>query len=271
MTALRRLARPSLAGHIVGFAVLGFLMLPILAVIPASFNNSSFIRLPPALLSLRWYYAFFADAEWLRSLVVSVEVALIATVASVVLGTLTALGLERASPRLRSVVIGLVLSPLIVPVIMTSIALYYVTRFVGLNGTVLGLALGHALLCLPFVVINVGVALRGVDPNCRRAAEGLGASHWHIFRTVTLPLVMPGLAGGAAFAFITSFDEVVISIFLAGSQAKTLPVKMWEIIRVEFTPVAAVGSTLLIALTLAMFAIVQALRRRNGQGEALDG
>jgi putative spermidine/putrescine transport system permease protein len=145
---------------------------------------------------------------------------------------------------------------------MTAIALYYVTRFVGLHGTILGLALGHVLLCLPFVVINVGVALRAVAVDWRRAAEGLGASHWRIFRTITLPLVLPGLAGGAAFAFVTSFDEVVISIFLAGGTAKTLPVKMWEIVRVEFTPVAAVGSTLLIALTILMFFVVQGLRRR---------
>lgn len=263
--------RPSIAGHAVGFGVLGFLLLPVLAVIPASFNNSSFIRLPPQLVSLRWYHAFFADAEWLRSLMTSVEVALTATLLSVILGTLTALGLERAVPRLRTLVIGLVLSPLIVPVIMTSIALYYVTRFVGLHGTVLGLALGHTLLCLPFVVINVGVALRGVDANCRRAAQGLGASQWRTFRTITLPLVLPGLAGGAAFAFITSFDEVVISIFLSGGLAKTLPVKMWEIIRVEFTPVAAVGSTLLIALTIVMFVTVQFARRRTEKAEATNG
>jgi putative spermidine/putrescine transport system permease protein len=188
-------------------------------------------------------------------------VALLATLLAVVIGTLTALGLERAAPRLRALVVGLVLSPLIVPVIMTAIALYYVTRFVGLHGTMTGLALGHVLLCLPFVVINVGVALRAVAADWRRAAEGLGASQWRIFRTITLPLVLPGLAGGAAFAFVTSFDEVVISIFLAGGTAKTLPVKMWEIVRVEFTPVAAVGSTLLIALTLVMFAVVQLLRR----------
>jgi putative spermidine/putrescine transport system permease protein len=256
--------RPSVFSHLAGSAVLGFLLLPVLAVVPASFNSSSFIRLPPAQLSLRWYHAFFADPEWLRSLATSIEVALIAMLLAVVLGTLAALGLERASPRLRLLVLGLVLSPLIVPVIMSAIALYYVTRFVGLHGTVIGLALGHVLLCLPFVVINVGVALRGVDVNCRRAAEGLGASHWRIFRTVTLPLILPGLAGGAAFAFITSFDEVVIAIFLAGDTAKTLPVKMWEVVRVEFTPVIAVGSTLLIALTILMFLVMQLRQRAHG-------
>jgi putative spermidine/putrescine transport system permease protein len=257
--------RPTAASHVAGSLVLAFLLLPVLAVVPASFNASSFIRLPPQQVSLRWYHAFFADPEWLRALFASIEVALLATIIAVIVGTLAALGLERASPRVRALVVGLVLSPLIVPVIMTAIALYYVTRFIGLHGTVLGLALGHALLCLPFVVINVGIALRSVDINCRRAAEGLGASHWRIFRTITLPLILPGLVGGAAFAFVTSFDEVVIAIFLAGDTAKTLPVKMWEIVRVEFTPVAAVGSSLLIALTMLMFIAVQLLRQRGGE------
>ncbi len=261
---------PSAAGHAVGSAVLAFLFLPVLAVVPASFNNSSFIRLPPQALSLRWYHAFLADPEWLRALGTSVSVAVLATALSVVLGLMTALGLDRAPPRLRASIVALVLSPLIVPVIMTSVALYYVSRFVGLHGTVLGLAMGHTLLCLPFVVINVGVALKGVDPNCQRAAEGLGASPWRVLRTVTLPLILPGLVGGAAFAFVTSFDEVVISIFLSGSQAKTLPVKMWETVRVEITPVAAVASTLLLALTVLVFLAVQIARKSNRMGRSYD-
>jgi putative spermidine/putrescine transport system permease protein len=260
-------ARPLWASHLLGSAVLAFLLLPVIAVIPASFNHTSFIRLPPEAVSLRWYGAFFADAEWLRALIVSIEVAVVVTLFTAVIGTLAALGIERAPARLRSAIIGLVLSPLIVPVIMTSIALYYIARPLGLHGTVPGLALGHALLALPFVVLNVGIALRGIDPNCLRAAEGLGAAPWFTFRTVTLPLIAPALAGGAAFAFITSFDEVVISIFLSGAQAKTLPVKMWEVIRVEFTPVTAVASTLLVAVTLALF-LVALLVKRIGAAKA---
>jgi putative spermidine/putrescine transport system permease protein len=253
--------RLSWAGHVTGSVVLAFLLLPVIAVIPASFNQSSFIRLPPQSVSWRWYSAFFADAEWLRSLTVSIEVAIVATLFTAIIGTLAALGIERLPPRLKSAMVALVLAPLIVPVIMIAIALYYVARPLGLHGTLLGLALGHALLALPFVVLNVGIALRGIDANCLRAAEGLGAAPWRIFLTVTLPLILPGLAGGAAFAFITSFDEVVISIFLSGIQAKTLPVKMWEVMRVEFTPVAAVASSLLLAVTLTLFLIVLVVRR----------
>jgi len=243
-----------IALHAFAALVLAFLVLPILAVVPASFNHASFIRLPPSDYSLRWYEAFFRDREWLTSLATSTKVAVLATIAALVLGTLAAIGLERLRGRLRSAITGLFLAPLIVPVVVTSIALYYVSRPLGLSGTTLGLALGHTLMCLPFVVLNVGVSLKSLDPTLLRAAEGLGASPWYTFRTVTLPIILPGLVGGAVFAVITSFDEVVISIFLAGIQAKTLPVKMWEMIRIEFTPVVAVASTLLIALTLVLFA-----------------
>jgi putative spermidine/putrescine transport system permease protein len=251
------------ATHAVGSAVLAFLVLPLLAVVPASFNHASFIKLPPDQVSLRWYTQFFHDSEWLHSLSTSLQVALLATLFSVVIGTLAAIGMEMLSGRWRALFFGIVLSPLIVPVIMTSVAIYYIARPLGLHGTLVGLALAHTLLALPFVVINVGLALRGIDQNCHRAAAVLGASPWRIFRTVTLPLITPGLAGAAAFSFITSFDEVVMSIFLSGVQAKTLPVKIWEVMRVEFTPVTAVASTLLLVVTVVMFAVVQILRARN--------
>src|SRR5690606_2637476 len=144
---------------------------------------------------------FFADPVWIRSVANSAKVALLATAFSVVIGTMTALALDRLTSRWRVLVTGLVISPLIVPVIMISIALYYVSRRVGLYGTIPGLALGHSLLCLPFVVINVGVSLGRLDPNLLRAATGLGAGSWYAFRTVTLPAILPGLSGGAAFAF----------------------------------------------------------------------
>lgn len=248
-----------------GGVVLAFLLLPILAVVPASFNSSSFIKIPPQDYSLQWYKALLADEAWLRAILTSGEIALLATLFSLVLGTLAALGLARLGARSRNALTGLLLAPLIVPVIMTSIALYYASRRLGLHGTLAGLALGHTLLCLPFVVLNVGVSLHRLDPSLPRAAAGLGAGPWHIFRTVTLPAIRPGLAAGAAFAFITSFDEVVISIFLSGVEAKTLPVKLWEQIRVEFTPVAAAASTLILLVTVAAFLLAQIVPR-GGSG-----
>ena len=257
-----RVAVQALAG-----LTLGFLVLPILAVVPASVNPLSHLRIPPPGVSARWYREFFRDPEWLTSLGTSVRVALLTTALALVLGILAALGLERLGGRLRQVFTGLVLAPLIVPVMVTSVALYYVGQRVGLVGTTLGMAAGHALMALPFVVLNVGVSLHGLDPMLPRAAEGLGASPWRAFRTVTLPLILPGVVGGAVFAFITSFDEVVISIFLAGVGLKTLPVKMWEVIRVEITPVAAVASTLFVALTVVLFWVVRRVGARADKPE----
>ena len=123
--------------------------------------------------------------------------------------------------------------------------------------------MAHVLMCLPFVVLNVGVSLGGLDPNWIRAAEGLGALPARVFMTVTLPTILPGLFGGAAFSLMTSFDEVVMSIFLAGIQAKTLPVKMWEVVRLEFTPILSVASTLLILLTIVMFILFRLAAART--------
>lgn len=242
--------------------VLAFLVLPILAVLPASFNKASFIHLPPHAYSGRWYGDFFLDTEWRSALYNSLEVALIATAMAVVLGTLSAIGLRRVGGRARQVLTGLFLAPMIVPVIVTAVALYRSALDVGLSGTILGMSLGHALLALPFVVINVGIALRGVDENWLRAATGLGAGPWTAFRTITLPNITPGLVGGAIFSFVTSFDEVVVAVFMAGYASKTLPVKIWESIRLEFTPVVAVAATFMILLAIVLFGVAQALSKR---------
>lgn len=245
----------------VAAAILGFLVLPILAVIPASFNHPSYIRLPPEAMSLRWYHAFLADRQWLTALWTSTQVAVATTIASLLLGTTAALGLERLGPTMRGALTGLFLAPLIVPVIVMAVALYAMGRRYGLVGTPASLVAAHTLLCVPFVIINVSVSLSTLDRQLLRAAESLGAGPWRVFRTVTLPGIAPGLFGGAVFAFITSFDEVVISLFLTGVQSKTLPVKMWEVIRLEFTPVVAVASCVMLAITLALFACAQLLQR----------
>lgn len=245
--------------------VLAFLVLPILAVVPASFNKASFIHLPPHAYSGAWYERFLADAEWRSSLVNSAEVAVLATAIAVVCGTLAAIGLRGVDGRLRTLLTGLFLAPMIVPVIVTAVALYRSALDVALNGTVTGLALGHAVLALPFVVVNVGISLRAVNESWLRAAAGLGAGPWTIFRTIILPNVTPGIVGGAVFSFITSFDEVVVAVFMAGYASKTLPVKIWESIRLEFTPVIAVAATVMIALAIILFAVAQTVSRKTGE------
>ncbi|MDX6750388.1 ABC transporter permease [Geminicoccaceae bacterium 1502E] len=237
--------------------VLAFLVMPILAVVPASFNKTSFIHLPPRAYSGVWYERFVEDAEWRSSLLNSLEVAVLATAIAVVIGTLAAIGLRRLDGRMRVVVTALFLSPMIVPVVVTAVALYRSALDVGLNGTILGMSLGHVILALPFVFINVSIALRAVNESWLRAAAGLGAGPLTIFRTVTLPNIVPGIVGGGVFSFITSFDEVIVAVFLAGHGNKTLPVKIWESIRLEFTPVIAVAATAMIALAIVLFAVAQ--------------
>ncbi|MDA8578617.1 ABC transporter permease [Rhodobacteraceae bacterium] len=241
--------------HVIVAVLLAFLVVPILAVIPSAFSEASYLRMPPENYSTRWFTEFFADKQWSRSLMTSLRIAVLSTIVSVVLGTLAAVGLQKLPAKVALLLNGLFLAPMIVPVIVTAVALYFAGQRVGLVGTELGMVLGHSLLCIPFVVINVGISLRSIDPSWLRAAEGLGASGPVAFRTVTLPNILPGLLGGGVFAFITSFDEVIISIFLSGYATKTLPVKMWEEIRLEFTPVVAVGAVLMIALTLLPLAL----------------
>jgi putative spermidine/putrescine transport system permease protein len=251
--------------NVLAALVLGFLVLPMLAVIPAAFNRSSFITLPPIRLSWRWYEAFFADSEWMTSLANSVKVGSLATAIALVLGTLAALGLQRLAGRARMMLTGLIVAPMVVPAIVTAIALYRSIIDIKMTGSLAAMAVGHALLALPLVVINVGVPLRALDPNWHLAAAGLGAGPWTIFRTITLPNIMPGIAAGAVFAAMTSFDEVVISVFLAGYQTKTLPVKMWETIRIEFTPVVAVAATLMLLLAVVLFLLVHLLTLRAAE------
>jgi len=243
------MGRVSLNGFVA--LVAAFLVLPIVAIVPAAFSAQSFIRVPPEAWSLRWWGTFFNDPSWRRTLLASLEVAAITTLLTVLAGTAAALGIARVGARSRALLTGLFLGPVVTPAIVLAVAMYSMARASGLVGTMTALVIAHSVLALPFVVLNVGVSLDGLDRRLLLAAAGLGAGSFHIFRTVTLPLIVPGVVGGAVFAFVTSFDEVVLSIFLAGPTVKTLPVRIWEEIRLEYTPVVAVGATLLLALAVA--------------------
>lgn len=243
--------------------IAAFLVLPILAVVPASFNARSFIRLPPETWSLRWWSAFMVDPSWWPALAKSIEIGLLTALLSVALGTSAALGLERLERRGRAMATGLFLAPIVVPAIVIAIALYYVARVAGLIGTTAGLVLAHTMLALPYAILNIAVSVRGLDPRLPKAAAGLGASPWFAFRTVTLPMIAPGLAGAAVFAFVTSFDEVILSIFLAGPVTKTLPVRIYEEIRLEYTPLVAVAASVMIALALLGAVAVRLVERRR--------
>ena len=251
-----------LALHMGGAIVLAFFLLPILAVVPASFNEASFIRLPPRALSLRWYGDFFADPAWLSALLASAQVAISVTVISLCFGTAAALGLRQLPASPRRLLMALFLAPLILPVIVSAVAMYRSALELQLNNTFLGLVLGHCALALPFVIVNVEIALRALHPDWPKAAAGLGAGPWTIFRTITLSVILPGVLAGAVFAFVTSFDEFTIALFMTGPETKTLPIKIWESIRYEFSPIVAVAATCLIGAAFLLFLLTALFGRR---------
>ncbi len=263
-TPLSRGDRAMLAGfYLFCAAVLGFLLLPVLAVIPLSFNAGSFLTYPMAGWSLRWYEDFFTSARWLASLRNSAVIGAFATVIATMLGTAAALGLDRLGRRWRQVLNALFILPVVVPVIVIGSSLYALFAPLNLTNSYIGLIMAHALLGTPFVVITVSATLRGFDRNLLRAALGLGAAPVAAFRLVTLPLIMPGVVSGAVFAFATSFDEIVVTLFLAGPQQRTLPLQMFDGVREQISPTITAAATLLFLLSVALVGVVELLRRRS--------
>ncbi len=256
-----RLGASLLAG--VAVLVLLFLLLPIAIVFPLSLSSGSYLSFPPPGWSLRWYASFFDSRSWTGAAMISVQVAVPVTLLSVLLGTPAAIALQRGAFPGRRLVQALVLSPLIVPGIIVAIGTYFVYAGYGLVGHPLALVLGHTCLAVPFVVINVGSALQGIDRQLERAASSLGAAPLAAFRQVTLPLIAPGIAAGAVFAFITSFDELLIALFLSGTGAVTLPRRMFDEIRYDIDPTIAAVSSLLILLTTTLMLAAELWRRRT--------
>jgi putative spermidine/putrescine transport system permease protein len=242
-----------------------FLVVPIVAVVPLSFNSGTFLTYPLEGFSLRWYDDFFTSPRWLPALRNSIVVGIATTAIATPLGTLAALGLVRAEFRLKPIVIGLLISPLIVPVIITAIGIYFVYAPLGLTSSRLGLVLAHSVLATPFVVVVVHATLQGFDPALWRAALSLGAPPVVVFRKVVLPLIAPGVISGAIFAFTASFDEIVTTIFIAGPEQRTLPLQMFDGVREQISPTITAAATLLIAVSIVMLGTIEALRRRNAR------
>jgi len=253
---------PSLSLYVICGLVAFYLILPIFIVFPMSFSSAEFLTFPPPGFSIKWFQRYFGDSSWIEPTIVSFQVAVMAMILSTVLGTLAAMALVRAKMRGKGMINTFILFPMIIPVIIISIALYSFFTRTGLRGTRLGLVLGHSLLCIPFVVITVSASLKGFDETLEKAAMICGASRFKAFMRVTFPIIRPGVISGALFAFIISFDEIVISMFICGIDTRTLPLKMWEGIRMEISPVIAAVSTLLICLSVVLLVSVEVLRRR---------
>lgn len=242
--------------------VLLFLALPILLIVVVSFSTAGYLTFPPPGFGLRWYRAYVDSAEWLAATSLSLSIAAAVVVLSTTLGTLAALGLANLPGAARGAVAALILSPLIVPGIVVAIGIYYAFSRYGLVGSPVGLVLAHTCLAVPFVVTSVSASLAGFDRRLEQAARSLGATPFGAFRQVTLPLIRSGVLVGALFAFITSFDELIVALFLSGSGAVTLPRRMWDDLRFAIDPTIAAVSTLTIVLTALLLGGTHLLRSR---------
>ena len=246
-------------------AVLLFLVAPILTIVPLSFSSGSFFYYPLPGLSLRWYQDFFTSSFWLSSLQNSLIIGISATVLATVLGTMAALGIWRARFPAQALVLAMLISPMVVPVVIIAVGVYFAFAPLGLTDGYLGLILAHATLGVPFVVITVLATLSAFDRTLLRAAESLGASQLATFRRVMLPLILPGVASGAVFAFAASFDEVVVVLLMAGPAQRTLPRQMFAGINDNISLTIAAAATMLIAISLALMIAVGALQRRSAR------
>lgn len=245
-----------------GWLVLAFLLLPILVVLPLSFSDSRYMSLPLGQFTLHWYEAFFASPQWLGALLNSFAIAVTSTVLAVVLGGLAALGLRHPSMPGKRLIEVLLIAPMIVPAVIVGVGMYFVFSSAGLTRTFAGLVLAHTTLAVPFVVVNVGSALGGLNQRLLWAAASMGATPWMTLRKVTLPLISPGLISGGLFAFATSLDEVVVTLFLAGPDQRTLPREMFTTAREALSPVLLSAATIMVVFASLLLLLSRSLTRR---------
>ncbi|MGF6775032.1 ABC transporter permease [Paraburkholderia sp. GAS334] len=271
-----KLAKPLFAPHtslvervwyfaLRGLAVLTllYLILPVLAIVPLSFSSSTFLVYPIPGWSLRWYQNLIASDEWRMAAKNSFIVAPSATILATVLGTVAAIGLTKANFRGKALLMAILISPMIVPVVVVGVGMYLFFAPLGLANTYIGLIMAHASLGVPFVVTTVVATLQGFNYNLVRASLSLGANPVKTFFRITLPVIAPGVISGALFAFATSFDEVVVTLFLAGADQTTLPRQMFTGIRENISPTIAALATILIIFSTCLLLVLEWLRGRN--------
>ncbi|WUI01239.1 ABC transporter permease [Spirillospora sp. NBC_00431] len=244
--------------------LIGLLLIaPTAVVIPMSFSSGTTFQFPPDGWSLRWYESFFTSERWMRSLLTSVQIALLVAVTATVLGVAVAYGLNRAGFRGRGALRSLMMAPLIVPSIVVAVAIYGVFLKWQLNGTALGYVAAHTVMALPFVVTVMSTSFAGYDRTLDTAAATLGATAWKTFFRITVPLVAPGVLSGFVFAFVMSLDEVVIALFLQTPDITTLPVQMYNSITLEIDPTIAAASSLMVVATSVVLLMPQFVRRKR--------
>jgi ABC-type spermidine/putrescine transport system permease subunit II len=237
------------------------LILPIVIVIVLAFSGGTFLKFPPDTYSLRWFVVFLGDARWRASLVSSLQIGIIACLVATTIGFMGAYALSRSRLAAKRLILSVSLLPIIAPTIITSIAMYYASARLGLIGNVFWVGLCHAVIALPIVLVILLSALQSVDVQLERAALSLGCSRARMMRTVVIPLALPGIVSAALFAFLTSFDELVLSLFLTNVGTQTLPVRIWNSLHLEVEPTIAAVSAFLIAVTGLVLAFDAVLRR----------
>ena len=251
-------------------AIFVFLITPILVVMPLSFNAQDFftftpemLRFDPAGYSLKHYRDFFTNDAWQDAMKNSLQIAPVATLLSVTFGTLAAIGLSQPHVPFRRAIMAILISPMIVPLIISAAGMYFFYSRIGLQGTYIGVVLAHAALGIPFVIITVTATLVGFDNSLTRAAANMGANPVTTFFRVQMPLILPGVISGGLFAFITSFDEVVVVLFVGSAGQKTLPWQMFIGLREQISPTILAVATILVGISICLLTVVEMLRRRS--------
>ncbi|TGQ37349.1 MULTISPECIES: ABC transporter permease [unclassified Mesorhizobium] len=249
---------------LLGFTVLvaAFLLLPVVFIVLLSFGSSRWLAFPPPGWTLKWYGELFADPAWLEAALTSARIATITAMLAVLIGLLASFALVRGHFRGREILRGLLLTPMVLPVVVFAIAIYAFFLRLGLGGTTIGFVVAHTVLALPFAVIPIATALEGFDKSIEDAAIVCGASPLEAKLRITLPSIRIGIFSAAIFSFLASWDEVVVAIFMASPTLQTLPVKIWGSLRSDLSPVIAAASSLLVVLTLALMAVTALLRRK---------
>jgi putative spermidine/putrescine transport system permease protein len=243
--------------------ILLFLVAPILVIVPLSFTAGTLLVFPLPGWSLQWYRDFLTNPLWTGALWNSVMIGVLATLGATLLGTAAALGLHGSRSRFKGVLFAVLVMPLAIPIVIVAVATFYFFATLGLVGTYAGMVLAHTVLALPFVVITVSATLQGFDPNLTRAGASLGAAPLRVFHTVTLPIIAPGVAAGAIFAFATSFDELVVALFLASPIQRTLPRQIFSGVSENISPTIAAAAVVLLVASVALMAVAELMRRRG--------
>ena len=247
-----------------------FLIFPIIIIIPLSFNAQNFFTFTPEMLALdpagfstKHYADFFSNSDWQNALKNSFQIAPVATIISVSFGTLAAIGLSQSHVPFKGAIMAILISPMIVPLIISAAGMYFFYSRIGLQGTYIGVVLAHAVLGIPFVIITVTATLIGFDKSLTQASANMGAGPVRTFFKIQMPLILPGVISGGLFAFITSFDEVVVVLFVGSAGQKTLPWQMFIGMREQISPTILAVATLMVAISIVLLTTLELLRRRS--------